>query len=315
MMKRHHDVRRLLRWYPSIWRARYGDEFLAFLEDRLEGSPLTFRLRLSIAFAGVRERCYSSGMVGARSAPVTQRRTGSLMVLVAWSIMTVGGAALAKMAEHFRVALPKPSRAIATFTYDTTAVAGAVGTFLVLAGVMVALPGFVQFLGQKGWSQVRRTLVRSAIATLVLLVATTSMATWAHHLNTAQRNGADALYSGAFFTFVVLVVLTIALWTRASIAVATRIDFTPRQLRWESYLALGVCVASFVVTAGATAWWIQVGRHAPWLLSGTLNHVSVSPWSVRVVGTALVMTLALATALWGAARIATSYRPSRLNAK
>ena len=307
-MKRHYDAGRLLRWYPTRWRARYGDEFLAYLEDRLDDSPLTFRLRSSIAFAGVRERCYGSGMVCARSTPVTQRRTGSLMVLVAWSLMIVGGAALAKMAEHFRNAMPKPSRAIATLAFNATTVAGVAGTILVLVGAIVACPGFVRFLREKGWPQVRRTLVRSVIATVVLFAATSGLASWSHQLNTAQRNGADALYSGAFFAFALFVVMTIALWTRASIAVASRIDFTPRALRWESYLALGVCLSSIVVAVGATAWWIQVGRHAPWLLNGTLSEVSASPWSLRVVGTALV------TAFWGAARIAMSYRPSRLGA-
>jgi hypothetical protein len=112
-MKRGLDVGQLLRWYPESWRARYGDEFLALLEDRLNGSPPSIRLRTSVAVAGIRERCHASGMVGTQSSRLTQRRTGSLMVLVAWSIMIVGGAGLTKTAEHFAVAMPSRSRELA----------------------------------------------------------------------------------------------------------------------------------------------------------------------------------------------------------
>jgi hypothetical protein len=49
-------VAKLLRWYPRAWRKRYGDEFLAMVEDSLDGRPPTIRLHLSVAWAGLRER-------------------------------------------------------------------------------------------------------------------------------------------------------------------------------------------------------------------------------------------------------------------
>jgi len=48
-----------------------------------------------------------------------------------------------------------------------------------------------------------------------------------HHLNSAQRNGGDGVYSGVFLAFALLVVITIGLWTTTGVAVASRIDFTP----------------------------------------------------------------------------------------
>ncbi|HUZ41175.1 MAG TPA: hypothetical protein VMU68_07265 [Acidimicrobiales bacterium] len=314
-MKRRVDVRRLLRWYPASWRARYGDEFLALVEDRLHETPLTMRLRSSIAIAGVRERCYGSGLVGARSTRSTQRRSGSLTVLVAWSIMIVGGASLAKMAEHFAVALPTSSRTTATFAFDMTAVAGIVGTGLVVFGVIVALPGFARLLHAGGWPQVRRTISRSLISSVVLMAATIGLAVWAHQLNSTQRNGGDGLYSAAFVAFAFVAAITIGLWTRTSVAAASRIDFTPRELRWESHFALGVCFSSIVVVVGTSAWWIQMSQHAPWFLDGALTGVSGSPWSARIVVTVLVMAFATATALWGAVRIALTYRPDRARAR
>jgi hypothetical protein len=309
-VKRRHDVSRLLRWYPPNWRSRYGDEYLVFLEDHLRDAPFTLRFRASVALAGLRERCYGSGVVGSRSAPATQRRTGSLMVLVSWSIMIVGGASLVKTAEHFSAALPAKSRVLAQFAYDTTAVAGAVGTLLVAAGAFVALPGFVRFLRASQWPQVRASFVRSMVASVMLVPSTAGLSLWAHHLNTAQRNGADHLYSGAFVAFALLVVVTIALWTRTGVAIASRIDFTPRELRWESGFAIGVSLSSVVVVASAVLWWVQMGLHAPWFLEGTTTGVATSPWSAQLVVTVVVLALGAASAVWGASRVAATYRPA-----
>jgi len=310
-----HDLRRLLRWYPPKWRSRYGDEFLALLEDRLRDAPLTWRFRSSVAMAGVRERCYGSGVVGTRSAPLTQRRTGSLMVLVAWSIMIVGGAGLAKTAEHFSAALPAGSRSLAQMAYNTTAVAGIAGSLLVVVGGLVALPGFLRLLRAKQWSQVRQKFERSLIASAVVIASTVGLSLWAHHLTSAQRNGANGWYSLVFIAWALVVVTTLGLWTAAGVDVASRIDFTPRELRWESGLALGVCLSSLVVVATATLWWIQVGVHAPWFLEGSTAGVATSPWSAQLVAIVVVLALGTITAIWGASRVVVTYRPNREHAR
>ncbi len=43
------ELGRLLRWYPPAWRDRYGDELVALLEDELDGTAPTVRLRVSLA--------------------------------------------------------------------------------------------------------------------------------------------------------------------------------------------------------------------------------------------------------------------------
>jgi hypothetical protein len=45
-----------LRWYPSAWRARYGDEFVAHLEAELEERPLSYARGLNIVMHGVTAR-------------------------------------------------------------------------------------------------------------------------------------------------------------------------------------------------------------------------------------------------------------------
>jgi len=97
--------------------------------------------------------------------------------------------------------------------------------------------------------------------------------------------------------------------------VASRIDFTPRELRRESCLAIAVSLSSIVVVASAAVWGVQIGLHAPWFLNGTAAGVATSPWSAQVITTMFVMTLALVTALWGVVRVASTYRPTRVSAQ
>lgn len=45
-----------LRWYPAKWRERYGEEFVAHLEDELEEQPVSYGRGLNIVLHGVTTR-------------------------------------------------------------------------------------------------------------------------------------------------------------------------------------------------------------------------------------------------------------------
>jgi hypothetical protein len=47
---------RSLRWYPSAWRRRYGEELIALLEDTYGDGPLPLRCRMSLFRSGMIER-------------------------------------------------------------------------------------------------------------------------------------------------------------------------------------------------------------------------------------------------------------------
>ncbi len=313
-MSRRHDLSRLLRWYPPNWRSRYGDEFLVLLEDRLNGSSPTLWFRSSVALAGLRERCYGSGIVGRQCSPATQRRTGSLMVLVAWSIMVVGGAGLSKTAEHFDAALPSKSQFLAQFSFHVTVAAGVAGTLFVVLGAVAASSSFTRFLRISSGHDIRISLARPIVASSLVVVATAGLAWWAHHLTSSQRNGADVLYSSAFLAYALLVVVTIGLWTTFAVVAASKVDFTPRVLRWESWCAMGVSLMAVLVFVSTALWWNQMGLHAPWFLGGSAPGSNASPWSAQLIVIMLVMLLSTAIALWGASRVAMTYRPARRNA-
>jgi hypothetical protein len=49
------DARRVLRWYPTAWRRRYGEELIAMLDDT-HGDDVPRRTRLALIRSGLRER-------------------------------------------------------------------------------------------------------------------------------------------------------------------------------------------------------------------------------------------------------------------
>ena len=308
-MKGTFELQQLLRWYPADWRRRYGEEFVALLDDELAGSSPTRRFRLKVAVSGVRERAVEVGVTGAGTSRSTQRRNGSLVVLLAWSIMVIGGASLVKTAEHSATAIPVATRSVAQWAYGTAAVAGAVGTAFVVVGALIVLPRFVRFVRAGGWSSVRRTFFQAFVATVVTAAATLGVSAWAHHLSSLQRNGGDRWYSGAFLGYALLVTLVIFFWTKTALVTVTRLDLTNRIVRWESWLALGVTASTIAVAAGAMTWWVQMRLHAPWFLQGTPVGVSASPWSAHLMVTAFIMLVAMSAALWGAWRVTLTYVP------
>jgi hypothetical protein len=170
-------------------------------------------------------------------------------------------------------------------------------------------------LRDEGFSEVRRAFQSAVVASVALVVAAFSLSLWAHHLTSAQRNGANDAYSAAFVALALMVVVSVGLWSRLSVVIASRIHFTARELRWESGLAMGVSLASIVVIASASTWWIQMVLHAPWFLEGTTSGVATSSWSAQLVVTFVPLVLGTLTALWGASRVALTYRPGTIDAR
>lgn len=304
-------LERLLRWYPASWRERYGEEFLALLEDELDGATPALSFRVKIALAGVRERFLAAGVVGTTPSVETRRRAGSLLVLVAWAGVVVGGVGLAKSAEHFSNSLAPSARAGAQFAYDLVVGAGAAGSFIVVLGALIVLPAFVRFLVAGGARQIRSALARATVASVATVAGVAALGTWAHRLSVAQRNGADAGYTHAFLLVAGLAVVTIGLWTAFVVRAATAMSIPPVVLRVESELAGAVAAATAIVFGGTLVWWFEVGSHAPWFFRATPVGVAVSFWSAPMELNMAVMALSLVLALWGVARLVSARREYR----
>jgi hypothetical protein len=302
------DVDRMLRWYPGSWRARYGDEFAALIEDDLDGGRPTLRLRASLVRAGLYERGRGAALIG-RSCPADEReRAGSLVVLAAWTAFVVAGSAFAKASEHFAESLPPSTSSVARGADTAVLALAAVGAALVVAGAVAAAPALVRHLRTGGWPQLKRPVVRATVLTVATVAGLVLMVGWASHLDLAQRNGADAAYGWAALALGIVGTAALAQWAAAAIGAARQMDFGPRVLRFESALAVGVAVAMTAMALAVAVWWGSIARLAPWFLQGTRPGTRPSPVSVQMVVIEGVMVAAAAAAAYGVVRIGRAWR-------
>ena len=301
----------LLRWYPRAWRERYGEELVVLMEDHTGEQPPTFKVKLSLVCAGLRERAHQSGLVGVQLPPPRRARAGSLLVLCAWSAFVLAGASFSKASEHFARALPIGSRAIPQGAFDVVAALGVIGATLVALGTIAAVPAFLRFIHAGGWSSVRRHVLRAGVLTVTTVGAVIPLSVWAHHLNEFQRNGGDGLYAGAFVVWALLVAGTLAQWTAAGVVAARRIDLPRRILHVEAVLAIAVAGTMVSITAAAALWWGAMASDAPWFLQGTPTGTSSSPFTVQLALTLALMLTSVLVAGYGVMRVARSWAALR----
>ncbi|HET6965416.1 MAG TPA: hypothetical protein VFH58_11640 [Acidimicrobiales bacterium] len=302
------DERALLRWYPAEWRQRYGAEMLAMVEDTLGGRPPTYRLRAELMLAGIRERLRRGGFTG-RDRPATERcRAALALVLAGWAALVVAAGMFAKTTEHWSDRIPPAHRVASGAAYLTLEIAGAVGATAVVVGVVAALPTLGRALAAGGWRSMRRPVRLAAILTALALIATVGLGAWAHRLTSVQRNGGSGPYSAAFLAWGVVLVATIAAWTRAGIRVERELRPTVRLLRVEWIVAALTGVATVAVTAAMAAWWLAVALQSPWVLYGRSSGSAGSWWTPSVGAASLVALVGSAAAIAGGHRLASAAR-------
>jgi len=289
-----------LRWYPRQWRARYGDELAALLDEEY-GHHLPVSARFGLVTGGLRQRARASGL-GGDSVPAPERvRSGALVVLAAWIAFVVAGANFAKFSEHFDEALPHAMGThrlpdLAFLVLQTTA---GVASFLVVAGALLALPAFVRFLRADGWTLLRGHLLRALGATALTVAVTAPLLMWAHRLTSQQRNGGLHWYGALYLMWAALIVITLTLWTVVAIAAARRVHLSKRMLAAESVLAVAVALAMVVMIAATAAWWGAMAHDAPAFLSARPAGSPASPWDSLLIATVAVMGLAIGVAAVG----------------
>jgi hypothetical protein len=305
------NLGRLLRWYPPVWRDRYGEEFLVFMQDSFGAEKPPLAARLSIVAGGLRERARRSGLTGDSVPPADRVRAGVMTVLVSWTAMVVAGASFAKMAEHFDTALPDGAGAHGlpdlSYTFIQT-VAGVAG-LIVIAGAGLVLPAFMGYLRSGGWPSIRAHALRAAGCTLLTAGMTVPLLVWAHHLSAHQRNGGSTGYGVLFLLWAALVVATLVLWTVLAVVAASKVTFSRSLLAVEAGMAVAVTLAVVAILAATSLWWALIAERAPTFLSGDL----ASALNARLAATVLLMAVAAAAAMAGTVRIAQSLPEWRRN--
>lgn len=312
------DGSRLLKWYPPRWRGRYGEEMVALMEDVLDGQAPSRRLRLSLVWAGLRERGHEAGLLGKTAPAVERARAGSLLVLCAWSVFMVAGISFAKITEHFGQVVPARNLALPNGSFDTVYVVAIVGGLLVVCGACVALPAFLRFLRDGGWPSIRAHVLRAAVSTVVFIGAGAALLGLADTLSPAQRNG-GLLYHPVVWYYLLAVIATallaalaLGLWTVAAVVITGRLALGQPVLSVEAALAGGLSVAMFLMTAATAVWWGAIASSAPWFLQGIRPRQGVSAFSPTLLETIALMLVACAIAGFGVIRVARSWRDLRL---
>ena len=256
----------LIRLYPAQWRDRYGDE-LAGLIVETSGGKVPWGVRRDVAGAAMRER--GRALLGWSDRNPRETISSTLpSVLWAWLLVVVGGCVVGKAAEHWQAATPVGSRALPAHAFDVLIGAAIAGTLAVVAGAALALPGVLRSLRGGGMRDVRLPFAVALGSALALIPATVGLASWAHGLTTAQRNGRDAAYGAAFAGWVLLFVVCLAAWTYLGSRLARRADLRVALLRAEACLAAGAAAAMAVIAAATVVWWAAVADAAPWYFSG-----------------------------------------------
>ncbi len=235
------DAARLLRWYPRGWRERYGEEFLAMVEDGLNGGRPGRRLRLSVAWAGLRERGHRARLAG-------QRATLPVLRALTWRRWTffLAGSAVINLPYEFRASSGAAQRWQATAAIGAIAAVAALGGAAVLTGAILALPAFGRFLRAGGWPRIRRRVASAAGATAAAGSGMAALVLIVGSRTYDQLRGSWAFSLGGFAAGLVLAV-AFGLWASAVKATATHLDLPLRVRVGEMVLGVVTTTAVFVM--------------------------------------------------------------------
>jgi hypothetical protein len=162
-------ARRLLRWYPGSWRARYGDEFAELLIAELHDQPRCWRRTANVARSGLLARLASAGLTGHPLEPRAAARAGlATLACSVGTFLAVGTALSSQLAIGLQWSVPDNpgvTRAMALMSAALLTVAG----LAVLAVAPVAWAAIIACA--HGMSRpVRRPALLVGVGALVLVV-------------------------------------------------------------------------------------------------------------------------------------------------
>jgi hypothetical protein len=165
---------RALRWYPAVWRDRFGEEFVALMEDDMAERQRWSRRGLNVAWKGSVARLVDFGVIGQTSDPPRQVRVGfaTTMFFGLFFLATAPNLWAAPMIAWHTFGTQRAS-AIVTLT------TGLLTLSLGVISITVALSLF-GLLGSAFWSIVRGSGRRLLVPTAAILASAAYLAVAAH---------------------------------------------------------------------------------------------------------------------------------------
>ncbi len=329
---------RLLRWYPRIWRDRYGDEFAELLVSDIEERPQAPGRTLDVMRGGLVARLSAVGLCGlplrdpgalapgtAGDVAVGRHVTASLVSLGCCLAVALGfGAAMwSQLTIGWQWSRPAGTASAAAFATVATSVA--MSALLVIA-VLAALP----VLAAVGTRIARRRAGRLLRPSAVLVIASAIVFSGGRHFEngwpgTGGHGGlipggvaafewATSLsvssywaHPGALGAFPAPEVAWMAVCPLAQAAavlsaaiVVRRAVLSARVLAFETRLAAAACAVMILLLAGCSCWVATGGRSADGEQAGGQRSAACfHAGLIDVVGIA-VLAVALAVAVQAA---------------
>ncbi len=286
----------VLRLYPSDWRARYGDEFAALLEDY----PLTPFALFDILLGALDAHLTPFDHTGRILRMLHQPRRSVITVFIAYIAFVLAGINYNGMIEDELRTLNPAHPAVAA-AYNVVYWASAVSLLAVLAGGLpIGLAVARRALAQRRWD----ILALLAVPPLALLI----WVGWTELLlnviapNAGAQSTPRSTAGLFFFSWVGLFVLAAIVSTAAVSIAVSRSEAPPRLYRF----ALGpaaVAVLTMVVMFGAVlAWGLLIRSEVPDYLNA---QIGPRPYAFPLLAGWVVdlVVMALATLVAGAALV------------
>jgi hypothetical protein len=251
----------LLRWYPRAWRERYGEELLALIQDTMDGGRLTWRLRLGVAWGGVRERAYQAGRAVWASRPA------------GWTTIWLAGQVCTWFPENLGLSPTAAWGWRGAAAYDAMLAIAALIVAVVLASGLTALPALVRFLRAGGWPLIRRQVAWAAGTAAAAAAALAGLVLASAGHSSPRLDISWAYLAGQVATGLVL---TAAIWVGAvtATAIAGHLTFTPR-VRTAQYIFGAVAQSTVLAVFSVLACWWSVTQGPVWLAAALANLVMV----------------------------------------
>jgi hypothetical protein len=301
---------RLLRWYPSEWRARYGDEFAELLISDMAEQPRSLRRPVNVAANGVVARLAYAGLSQSNLEHCERTRRTLLAFACAaavfvtfglgmWAQLTIGwqwsapdtvatSAAMVVMSCTVLVLLSIGALAAVPLAWTSARSALRRGRVVrplafVVAGAGIFILGSRHFAngwpGTGGHPWAHQGLVPGGVAAFAWAATLFVTAYWAHPASLLSFPSPELAW---------MVVSPIALlcFGAGAVRLVREIELSPKLLRFEARLAQlgGLVMVMFLVGASL---WVVDGGPGP----RNLFHVGVID-----IGSVCVMVASLVTA-------------------
>jgi hypothetical protein len=291
-MTRMNRNARALEWYPTAWRARYGEELMTLLDDSYGTKALPWKVHIQLRTAGIRETLRASGMSGSPDDAPQIVIGSALRVLCAAAMVGVAGGPLLKFNEGWRVGTPSPDRLAPTLAAGLALAAAGLSALVIAAAVMVVFPTLARTIRQRGWKMVAHHVRRLSLFGGVLIGGTAALSVWAHYLPSSARNGSDNAYTAAFFCLLTAAVIMVISTVSSVVALITELELAPKRVRQLGRLGLLMVIALCLVALGAALWWVSLATHATFVIGGPLPVDLVVDLAVMACGLALAFPAA-----------------------